>query len=174
MLRKELLMTLPTIPWRFCSRFLRGKALGHIVGWLCGGVTLSWVASQAGPQTGTAIVHVTEPHVAVSVDGRLFHVGEAIYVPLVCDLAAGEHRITMTRGTDVLYAANFSIEGGEELVLTTWRVPKAAVGGPSRSKSILDDTFAPPLRQQPGNELPGWKKAANGIPPDGKRPEPEG
>jgi hypothetical protein len=122
-------MTLPAIPWRLGSRFLRGKAFGHIVGWLCGGVMLSWVASQAGPRTGTAIVHVTEPHVAVSVDGLTFHVGELVHVPLVCDLAAGEHRITMTRGAEVLYAANFSIEGGEDLVLTTWRVPQGGYGG---------------------------------------------
>src|SRR5712672_2597660 len=100
-LRKELLMTPPASPWRFCSRFLSGKALGHIGGWLCGGAMLSWVATQAGPQTGTAVVHVTEPNVAVSVDGLSFHVGEQIHVPLICELAVGEHRLVMTRGAEV-------------------------------------------------------------------------
>jgi hypothetical protein len=131
-------MTLPAIPWPSCSRIFRGKALGQIGGWLCGGAMLSWVATQAGPQTGTAIVHVTEPNVALSVDGRMFHVGEQVYAPLVYDLAAGEHRIAMTRGAEVLYAAHFSIAGGEEVVLTTWRGPQVGSRGPSRSQSSPD------------------------------------
>lgn len=116
-------MILQTLPQRPSSGFLTSKILAHLGGWICGGVVLCWVASQAGPRTGTAVVHVTEPNVAVNIGGQMFQVGETIHMPLICDLPAGAHRLTMTRGTTVLYAENFSIEGGEEHVLTTWKPP---------------------------------------------------
>jgi hypothetical protein len=37
-----------------------------------------------------------------------------------------------------------------------------------------DKKLAPALRQYLEKELPGWKKADNGLPPDGKLPEPKG
>ncbi|WP_406693468.1 hypothetical protein V5E97_20785 [Singulisphaera sp. Ch08] len=116
-------MILQAIARRSCSGVLRNKIFGHICGWTFGGAMLCWVASQSGPRDGTAVVHVTEPDVVVSVGGQTFHVGESLHRPLVCDLPTGEHRLTMTRGATVLYAETFSITGGEEVVLSTWSPP---------------------------------------------------
>ncbi|SIO15036.1 hypothetical protein SAMN05444166_2714 [Singulisphaera sp. GP187] len=122
-------MILKTLPQRPGSGVLTSKVLVHLGGWICGAALLYWVASQAGPRTGTAIVHVTEPDVAVSVGSQMFRVDASIHEPLVCDLPAGEHRLKMMRGTTVLYDETFSIVGGEEHVLTTWRAPTESARG---------------------------------------------
>lgn len=116
-------MILQTLHQRPGSRVLTSKILGHLGGWICGAAVLYWVALQAGPRMGTAIVHVTEPNVQIDVGGRLFRVGANFHEPIVCDLPAGEYQLTMTRDSTLLYAVHFSIEGGEEQVLATWKPP---------------------------------------------------
>jgi hypothetical protein len=112
------------------SRLMAGTILGKLGGCLLGGALLSLVAMLSGPRTGTAIVHVTEPGVVVSVGGQTFHVGDDPYTPLVCDLPAGEHRLTMTRGAALLYGETFSLRGGEERILTAWRpIGPSPMGG---------------------------------------------
>ena len=94
--------------------------LGRLAGVVLGAGFLWWVAAHVGPQTGMAIVHVTESDVVVDVGGNTFRVGDDYVGPLVCELPAGEHRLTMTRGTSILYTEVFTIRGGEEWILTAW------------------------------------------------------
>lgn len=94
--------------------------LGKLTGVVLGAGFLWWVAAHVGPQTGRAIVHVTESDVVVDVGGNTFRVGDDYVGPLVCELPAGEHRLTMTRGTSILYTEVFTIRGGEEWILTAW------------------------------------------------------
>lgn len=103
------------------SAFLAGKLFNSLGGFLVGGATLWWVAAHAGPTTGTAIVHVAEPHVVVSVGGRIFQVEDDVFSPLICDLPAGEHRLLVTRGEAVLLEETFTVRGGEDRVLAAWR-----------------------------------------------------
>lgn len=116
-------MKLETLPQSSGSGVRTGKIVGHLSGWILGAAVLYGVALQTGPQDGTAIIHVTEPNVTVSVGNRSFQVGDHIYEPLVCELPAGDYRLTMTRGSTVLYVEDFILTGGEEHVLTTWTPP---------------------------------------------------
>jgi hypothetical protein len=97
--------------------------VGH---WLLGGATLCWVAANVGPQTGTAIVHVTEPDVMVTVGGVAFNIEDFIHAPIVCELPAGTHELTMRRGATLLHSESFSLRGGEERVLAAWDSSKPA------------------------------------------------
>ena len=87
---------------------------------LLGGATCWYVAAHSGPKTGTAIVHVTEVDVVVTLDSVSFLVDEWRNAPIVCELPAGEHRLTMTRGTTELHSELFTLEEGGEVVLTAW------------------------------------------------------
>lgn len=110
---------------------LAGTLRDHVGACLLGGAALWWVAAHAGPQTGTVVIHVNEPQVVIGVDAMTFPVEHGLLRPLVCDLPAGEHRLTMRRGGTVLYEEGFSLEGGEHRVLVAWaqRAPGAARGG---------------------------------------------
>ena len=113
-------MTSPSTSWWTCSRLVSRTTLAYLTAWLCGAAALGWVALHAGPRTGTAIVHVTESDVVVNVGGRIFQVSAATELPLICDLPVGDHRLVMSRGDSVLHSDQFSIEGGEDRVLTAW------------------------------------------------------
>lgn len=88
-------------------------------GLLAGGA-LAWVVVQSGPTEATAVIHVTEPNVVVSVDDRDFSVEGYGEDPIVVDLPAGEHVLEMRRGAETLYREDFEISGGDSLVLTAW------------------------------------------------------
>jgi hypothetical protein len=154
-------MALPTILLPPGSRLMAGAVLGKLGGCLFGGAALWWVASHAGPQTGTAVVHVVEPDVVVSVGGRAFRVGDDPYTPVVCALPAGEHRLTMTRGEAVLYTETFSLQRGEERVLTAWRPPPEGAGpgrkrhGPGARSTPSSVSAAPPRGLDPPRSVPG-------------------
>src|SRR5262245_1319181 len=96
------------------DRSLASVLLGRLGGSVLGGAVRWWVAAHAAPQTGTVTVHVVESDVVVSVGGRTFHVGKDHYVPIDCELPAGEHRLTMTRGSAELYAETFLLRRGED------------------------------------------------------------
>lgn len=115
--------------------------IAGIVGqWLVGGATLCWVAANAGPQTGTAIVHVTEAHVTVTIGGVAFNIENFIHAPIVCELPAGTHELTMRRGATFLHSESFSLRGGEERVFAAWDSSKPAQPGPHRRPAMLPAT----------------------------------
>jgi hypothetical protein len=103
-----------------CLSRIAQSSMGLMAASLLGGATLWYVAEHSGPKTGTAVVHVTEANVVVIVGGVSFQVDEWRSAPLVCELPAGQHRLVMTRGGAELYSEAFSLEGGDEVVLTAW------------------------------------------------------
>lgn len=129
-------MTLPTTHRSPGSRLSRGRVLDGLVGILLGGAILGWVACHAGPPTGTAVVHVTEPNVEVAVGGHEFEIGATrSHAPLVCELPAGEHRLTMTRDGEVLHSESFTMGRGGSRVLT-------AHAPPGRERTPIGDLAA--------------------------------
>jgi hypothetical protein len=100
-----------------------GKGLGALV---VSSAFLWQIAERAGPQDCTAIVHVTEPDVDVSIDEADFHLATWTSSPLVCPLFPGRHTLRMWRRGRTLYEEAFVLEGGQELVLTAWDVNRPA------------------------------------------------
>jgi hypothetical protein len=88
-----------------------------------GGLILWQVAEHSGSARGTAIIHVSEAHVVVSLDDRDYPVNSLWELPLICELRRGRHVLRMKRGERVVYEEEFSIEPGQELVLTAWEAP---------------------------------------------------
>jgi hypothetical protein len=88
-----------------------------------GGLILWQVAEHSGSARGTAIIHVSEAHVVVSLDDRDYPVNTLWELPLICELRPGSHVLRMKRGERVVFQEDFSIEPGQELVLTAWEAP---------------------------------------------------
>jgi hypothetical protein len=86
------------------------------------GAALLWAAAgSAAPPVGSAIVHVSELRVDVTVDDRTYLVEAWQDSPIVCEqLREGHHRLRMEKGGRVLYDEAFTIRPGEEVVLTAW------------------------------------------------------
>jgi hypothetical protein len=101
--------------------FLTFAFLAQLVALPFTGGVLYWVAQNSGPRHGTVIVHVIERDVVVKVGEATFHVDEYDQDPLVVDLRAGKHRLTMRQGETLLHDETFHLAGGEERVLTAWR-----------------------------------------------------
>jgi hypothetical protein len=107
--------------------FLTLALLAQLAALPLGGGVLFWVAQHSGPSTATVVVHVTETDVVVNLDSQTFRVDEYTGIPIVCELPAGKHRLTMTHGEDVVHDEIFALEGGEDRILTAWHsltVPK--------------------------------------------------
>ncbi|MHC5540802.1 hypothetical protein ACYOEI_21485 [Singulisphaera rosea] len=94
------------------SRWLLGTLLAATIWWL--------VASVAGEETASVVVHVQDANVEVRIDDQFVFVEERIYAPLPFELRAGTHELSMRRGERILYQETFTIQGGEERVLMVW------------------------------------------------------
>jgi hypothetical protein len=112
-------MYVQTLPF---FRFF-GKLAGISGACLFGAAVLSWVSMNAGPNLGTALIHVTEPDVVVCVGDRTFVITDRRNAPIECDLPAGRHTLSMKRFGETLYQENFELERGGEVILTAWRDP---------------------------------------------------
>jgi hypothetical protein len=87
---------------------------------MLGGLVLWQVAGHSGPGTGQAIVHVAMPKVEITVGDETYWVETAWERPIVCELRPGRHTIRMVRSGRILYAEEFTIAVGQELVLIAW------------------------------------------------------
>lgn len=94
------------------SRWLLATLLAATVWW--------FVASVAGQETGTVVVHVQDSNVEVRIDDQFVFVEERIYAPLPFELRPGTHELSMRRGEKILYQETFTLQGGEERVLMVW------------------------------------------------------
>jgi hypothetical protein len=105
------------------SSFSKFYALNHVfknaVALLLGATTLGWVVEHVDPQGGTAVVHVIEPQVDVSVDGESFVVLRP-YSVIEVPLAAGSHQLCMKRDDRILYEEQFIVPPGKDVVLTAY------------------------------------------------------
>lgn len=87
---------------------------------LLGAIVLWHVAEHCGATRGRAIVHVAVPRVDLMVDEVRYSVDSLWETPIVCDLRPGRHTVQMLRNGRVLYREEFTIGGGEEIVLSAW------------------------------------------------------
>ena len=108
--------------------------LARRLGAVCLALVIFWlVVRHAGPQRGTAIVHVLQPDVVVAVDGRSYPVESIAQSPVVCDLEPGPHVVKVTHGWLLLGEKEFTVEAGQEVVLCPFQDPEnpevAGAGG---------------------------------------------
>jgi hypothetical protein len=96
---------------------IAAKRVGSCV---IGGAVLWQVVVNAGPRNCEAVVHVTEVGVTVKIDGWVYPVDPTPGAPIVCDLRAGSHTLTMDRGDHRLYYEEFTLSPGEYRVLTAY------------------------------------------------------
>jgi hypothetical protein len=80
-----------------------------------------WVFEHSGPREGTVTLHVLEPGVEVTLAGRAYFFQEMTAEPFVLRLPAGRHDFRVQRGDTVLHAENFTLRGGESVVLAAIR-----------------------------------------------------
>lgn len=80
-----------------------------------------WVAEHSGPPEGKVVLHVMERDVEVTLAGRVYHFREMTAEPLVLRLPAGRYHFRVRRRDAVLHAEDFTLRGGESLVLAAIR-----------------------------------------------------
>ena len=94
-----------------------------------------------------AYIHVVPPAVDVTVDGQTYRVETLWDSPIVCELRPGRHLLRMLRSERVLFEQEFTLDPGEEVVLTAWEefkekpaedFPPKVSFNPSISRSRLD------------------------------------
>jgi hypothetical protein len=83
-----------------------------------GFVVLSWVANKVTYSGANVVVHITEPDVEVRIDYEVYRIVGRSHQPIDCDLAAGDHRMVMSRGLNILLDCTFHVDPGYDLVLT--------------------------------------------------------
>jgi hypothetical protein len=95
--------------------------VARVFGALALGAALAWQAiERSGPDQSEVIVHVSEGGVEVQIDERTYCVATAWDNPIVCELAHGQHVLSMTRAGKLLYHEEFTLGRGEQRVLTAW------------------------------------------------------
>ena len=85
-----------------------------------GGTILWQVANHRGSMKCVAYVHVATPAVDVTVDDQRYRVETMWERPIVCELRPGRHHLRMLRSGRVLFEQEFTLDPGQEVVLTAW------------------------------------------------------
>jgi hypothetical protein len=97
--------------------FGTAKALGALA---LGGAILGQVLVHSVPTKGIAYVHVMKPWVTVTIDDQTYWVEAIRDTPIVCELCPGSHMLRMLRSENVLFEEEFTLDPGQEVVLTAW------------------------------------------------------
>jgi hypothetical protein len=112
-----------------------------------GGVILWQVHNHCGSMKGVAYVHVLTPDVDVTIDDQAYRVKNMAEGPIVSELRPGRHMLRMLRSGRALFEQEFTLDPGEEVVLTAWEgfkekpteeLPPIVLFNPSLSRSRLD------------------------------------
>jgi hypothetical protein len=85
---------------------------------LLGGAILWEVAIHCGPPRGTIYVHVSGGYGDLEVDDATYRVRSLLESPVVCELEPGRHSMRMLRDGAVVFEDEFSLDPGEEIVMT--------------------------------------------------------
>jgi hypothetical protein len=83
-----------------------------------GGAILWQVHDRCGVVKGMAYVHVVTPGVDVTVDDQTYRVETLWESPIVCELRPGRHLLRMLRSGRVLFEQEFTLDPGQEVVLS--------------------------------------------------------
>jgi hypothetical protein len=101
--------------WSLLTGLLRVLGVSCVMGAIC------WKSAEtAGPNQSEVIVHVTENGVEVGIDGMVYLIADRFDGPILCELNSGRHLLTMSRDGQLLYREEFSLQRGEQRVLTAW------------------------------------------------------
>jgi hypothetical protein len=112
-----------------------------------GGAILWQVHEHCGLVKCVAYVHVVPPAVDVTIDGQTYWVETLWDSPIVCELRPGRHLLRMLRSERVLFEQEFTLDAGQEVVLTAWeelkekaaeKLPPRVSYNPSLSRSRVD------------------------------------
>jgi hypothetical protein len=129
-----------------CKSFAVGTIKGFSALAL-GGAILWQVHAHCGLVKCVAYVHVASPEVDVTVDDQTYWVETRRERPIVCELRPGRHLLRMLRSERVLFEQEFTLDPGQEVVLTAWEefkekrasdFPPEVSFNPSLSRSRLD------------------------------------
>jgi hypothetical protein len=85
-----------------------------------GGAILWQVIQHSDPPLGIAYVHVSKMMVDVTIDDQAYWVETYEDSPIVCELSPGRHVLRMFQSGHVLYEEEFTLDLGQEVVLTAW------------------------------------------------------
>jgi len=85
-----------------------------------GGAILWQVVEHCGPAKCVAYVHVAKSQVNVTVDDETYWVETLWETPIVCELRPGRHILRMLQCGRVLFEQEFTLDPGQEVVLTAW------------------------------------------------------
>jgi hypothetical protein len=85
-----------------------------------GGAILWQVVAHADLQRGIAYVHVSNTKVSVTIDDEIYWVETVYDSPIVCELGPGRHTLRMLRSGQVVFEEEFTLDMGQEVVLTAW------------------------------------------------------
>jgi hypothetical protein len=85
---------------------------------LLGGAVLWEVTLHSGPPNGKVYVHVPQGNGDLMIDDEMYHVRTLWETPVVCVLQPGHHALRLSRDGQPVFEQQFSIDSGEELVLT--------------------------------------------------------
>jgi hypothetical protein len=112
-------MFIHTLFGGFSKFYTLNQLFKNAVALLLGATTLGWVVEHIDPPGGTAVVHVAEPQVEVTVDGESFVVLKP-YSVIELSLPAGSHRLCMKRDERILYEERFVMPPGGDVVLSAY------------------------------------------------------
>jgi hypothetical protein len=128
------------------STLIRSIVLGIVKGVVAlalGGAILWEVVEHCGPAKGIAYVHVAKSQVNVTVDDETYWVETLWDTPIVCTLHPGRHMLRMLQHGHVLYEEEFTLEPGEEVVLTAWEGYKEKRGEEETSSHSFNPLASP-------------------------------
>ena len=128
------------------SMLIRSIVLGIVKGVVAlalGGAILWEVVEHCGPAKGIAYVHVAKSQVNVTVDDEAYWIETLWDTPIVCSLRPGRHMLRMLQNGQVLFEEEFTLEPGEEVVLTAWEGYKEKRGEEETSSHSFNPLASP-------------------------------
>jgi hypothetical protein len=95
--------------------------MAKCVGALLLALAVLWPAAETACTTECeAVVHVMERQVQVIIDDEVFWIEDETVGPLVCSLRPGQHSMRVVRDSRVIQEEEFSLQPGQQGVLTAW------------------------------------------------------
>ncbi len=110
-----------------------------------GGAILWQVIEHSNPPICIAYVHVSKMMVDVTIDDQAYWVETYQDTPIVCELSPGRHVLRMFKSGHVLFEEEFTLDLGQEVVLTAWEKANEQQDE-SRPSNALPGPSSPPLK----------------------------
>jgi hypothetical protein len=102
-----------------CKRLAIGTVLGLIALARCAAVRWQTVR-HSGSMKRVPYLQVPTPAVDVTIDDHRYRVDTLRESPIVCKLRTGRHLLRILRSGRALFEQEFTLDPGQEVVLTAW------------------------------------------------------